>query len=53
MTTHPLHRNEEFRNTIRNTDAAAWVALQDAVLDEVVIRDAEPVDHQKFDSVAS
>ena len=53
IATHPLHTDEEIGNTIHNIDAAARVALQDAALDEVEIRSAEPVDHQKFDSVAS
>ena len=50
IATHPLHSEREIADTIHNIDAAARVALEHASLDEVALRDAAPVDLQKFDS---
>jgi DNA helicase TIP49 (TBP-interacting protein) len=50
VATNPLHSAQEVEDIIHNIDQAARVALEDAALDDVVIRNAQPVDLQKFDA---
>jgi hypothetical protein len=47
--THPLHGSDEIDDMIRNIDVAARVALGDITAEEAEIRNAKPVDLQKFD----
>jgi hypothetical protein len=47
--THPLHTSDEIDDTIRNIDVAARVALGDITAEEATIRNAKPIDLQKFD----
>lgn len=47
---HPNHSDQDIDDTIHNIDAAARVSLENASLDNVVVRKAAPVDLQKFDS---
>ena len=47
--THPLHGSDEIDDTIRNIDVAARVALGDLTAEEATIRNAKPIDLQKFD----
>ena len=49
VATHPLHAEQEIDDIIHNIDAAARVALGEPRRDEVELRDAAPVDLQKFD----
>ncbi len=48
--THPRHDAHEIDDIIHNIDAAARVALENAALADVELRDATPVDLQKFDA---
>lgn len=50
---HPAHDDEEVGNMIHNIDAAARIALENASLDEVELRQAAPIDLQKFDSAGA
>ncbi|MEP9388038.1 DegT/DnrJ/EryC1/StrS family aminotransferase [Mesorhizobium sp. KR9-304] len=50
VATSPMHSDEEVAAIIHNIDQAARVALEDAALDEVVIRNQPAVDLQKFDA---
>ena len=50
VATSPMHSEEEVADIIHNIDQAARVALEDAALDEVVIRNQQAVDLQKFDA---
>lgn len=47
--THPLHGSQEIDDTIRNIDVAARVALDDLTAEDAEIRNAKPIDRQKFD----
>jgi hypothetical protein len=47
--THPLHSDAEIADTIHNIEVAARVALGGMSLEEADIRNALPVDAQKFD----
>jgi dTDP-4-amino-4,6-dideoxygalactose transaminase len=47
--THPLHSEAEVADTIHNIEVAARVALGGMSLEEADIRNAAPVDAQKFD----
>ncbi len=47
--THPLHSSQEIDDAIRNIDIAARVALGDITAEEAEIRNAKPIDRQKFD----
>jgi dTDP-4-amino-4,6-dideoxygalactose transaminase len=47
--THPLHSDVEIADTIHNIEVAARVALGGMSLEEADIRNAAPVDAQKFD----
>jgi dTDP-4-amino-4,6-dideoxygalactose transaminase len=47
--THPLHGSDEIDDIIRNIDVAAGVALDDLTAEEAQIRNARPIDLQKFD----
>ena len=47
--THPLHGSQEIDDTIRNIDVAARVALDDLTAEDAEIRNARPIDRQKFD----
>lgn len=49
---HPAHGDREIEDTVHNIDAAARVALGHASPEEVELRNAAPVDLQKFDSVS-
>ena len=50
VATSPLHSEEEIEAIIHNIDQAARVALEDAALDEVVLKRQQAVDLQKFDA---
>jgi len=50
VATHPLHADGEVEDMIHNIDQAARVALEGLGADDVVVRNAKPVDLQKFDS---
>jgi dTDP-4-amino-4,6-dideoxygalactose transaminase len=52
VATNPQHSQQDIDDMIHNIDQAARVALENAAVDDVVIRNAKPVDLQKFDSVA-
>jgi hypothetical protein len=47
--THPLHTAQEIADTIHNIEVAARVALGGMSRQEADLRNAEPVDAQKFD----
>ncbi|MER8417112.1 aminotransferase class I/II-fold pyridoxal phosphate-dependent enzyme [Mesorhizobium sp. M1329] len=47
----PAHSDTDTQDMIHNIDAAARVALENVSLDDVELRQAAPVDLQKFDSV--
>ena len=47
--THPLHTEAEIADTIHNIEVAARVALGGMTREEADIRNAPPVDAQKFD----
>jgi hypothetical protein len=47
--THPLHGEREIRDIIHNVGVAARVALAGLPIEEAELRDAAPVDAQKFD----
>jgi hypothetical protein len=47
--THPLHSEAEIADTIHNIEVAARVALGGMTRAEADIRNATPVDAQKFD----
>ena len=49
VATHPLHGSDEIDDMIRNIDVAARVALGDITAEEAEIRNARPIDRQKFD----
>jgi hypothetical protein len=51
--THPLHSEAEIADTIHNIEVAARVALGGMTRAEADIRNALPVDAQKFDLQAS
>lgn len=52
VATNPQHSAGDIDDMIHNIDQAARVALENVAVDDVVIRNAKPVDLQKFDSVA-
>lgn len=52
VATHPQHDDATIDDIIHNIDQAARVALENAALDDIDLRSVEPVDLQKFDSVA-
>lgn len=52
VATNPQHGERDIDDMIHNIDQAARVALENVAVDDVVIRNAKPVDLQKFDSVA-
>ena len=47
--THPLHTKEDIENTIHNIGVAARVVLAGLPIEEADLRDAAPIDPQKFD----
>jgi dTDP-4-amino-4,6-dideoxygalactose transaminase len=47
--THPLHTDQEIRDTIHNIEVAARVALGGMSREEADLRNVQPVDAQKFD----
>jgi dTDP-4-amino-4,6-dideoxygalactose transaminase len=47
--THPLHTQQDIENMIHNIDAAARVALGEATIDEVNVRNAEPIETKRYD----
>jgi len=47
--THPLHTEQEIRDTIHNIEVAARVALGGMAREEADLRNVQPVDAQKFD----
>lgn len=49
VATHPLHGSDEIDDMVRNIDVAARVALGDITAEEAEIRNARPIDRQKFD----
>jgi hypothetical protein len=49
VATDPAHTAEDIANTIHNIAVAARVALGGAPLEDAELRDARPVDAQKFD----
>jgi dTDP-4-amino-4,6-dideoxygalactose transaminase len=50
IATHPQHSEQEVDDLIHNIDAAARVALEDLSLADIELRNAKPVDLQKFDA---
>jgi dTDP-4-amino-4,6-dideoxygalactose transaminase len=49
IATHPLHSDEDIENIIHNISAAARVALENAALDEVDLKQLGPVELGKYD----
>jgi hypothetical protein len=47
--THPLHTEEEIRDTIHNIEVAARVALGGMSHEQADLRNVQPLDAQKFD----
>jgi hypothetical protein len=47
--THPLHTAQEIADTIHNIEVAARVALGGMSREDADLRNAQPVDAQKFD----
>jgi len=47
--THPLHTEQEIRDTIHNIEVAARVALGGMAREEADLRNVQPVDARKFD----
>ena len=50
VATSPLHSEEEIEAIIHNIDQAARVALENVALDDVVLKNQQAVDLQKFDA---
>jgi len=49
VATHPLHTADDIKDIVHNIDAATHVALAGLSPDEAEVRNARPVDVQKFD----
>jgi hypothetical protein len=49
VATHPLHTAEDIKDIVHNIDAATHVALAGLSPDQAEVRNAKPVDVQKFD----
>jgi hypothetical protein len=50
VATSPLHSEEEIDAIVHNIDQAARVALENAAIEDVVLRNQQAVDLQKFDA---
>jgi dTDP-4-amino-4,6-dideoxygalactose transaminase len=50
VATNPLHSAQEVEDIIHNIDQAARVALENAAIEDVVLRNQQAVDLQKFDA---
>ena len=50
VATSPQHSDDEIETIIHNIDQAARVALEDVAIDDVVLKNQQAVDLQKFDA---